>query len=188
MPRGRLAGPPVHDREGTLRERLAEELEDRLAELAKHGRPMTLEKLAEEMGAYKDAVIRIKNQERPVTLALLEQLAKALRMDTTTLVARVLGGEKSAQAIEAARQRLDVEVGAFIRMFTALGPEVLNDRAAMDAVRALSAIDNEDKRHEVAEIVLAVARDYERMSGARRLLVGPPSRQPQGEGGPKQKR
>jgi len=172
-----------------LRERLAEELDHRLSELASVGKPLTLEKLAEGMEEYgKEAVIRIKNLERPVTLALVEKLAKALDIDSTTLVVRVLGTERSKQAVEEARQRLDVELSTLIRMYTELGKGVLGDRHAIDAIRALAAIDDPRKRREVADVVLAVARDYERMTGARRLLVGQTGRQPQGEGGPKRKK
>src|SRR5258708_35998565 len=73
-------------------------------------------------------------------------------------------------------KRLGSELVALARLITVLGQDVINDPHAVDAIRALGAIDDKAKRKQLADTLLAVAREHERMTGNRRLPVSPPAR------------
>jgi hypothetical protein len=162
------------EREDQIRAHVAEVIELRLAELKAEGRPVSYEKAARAMGEYgKEAVLRIVAKERPLQPGLLERLARALGIELVQLLAPVLGPDLTKAEVD---KRLANELATLARIVTALGQDAIKDSHVVDAIRALGAIDDKAKRRQLAEFLLAVARDHERMTGARRLLVGPPSR------------
>ncbi len=165
----------MQESELKIRDHVAEVIELRRAEFDAAGKPMSFEQIALAMGEYgKEAVLRIMKRERPITVDLVDRLAKALKLrDPLPLLEPILGASLTKAEVD---KRLSSELVALARLITVLGQDVINDPHAVDAIRALGAIDDKAKRKQLADTLLAVARDHERMTGNRRLLVGPPSR------------
>jgi len=176
----------VQESELKIRDHVAEVIELRRAEFDAAGKPMSFEQIALAMGEYgKEAVLRIMKRERPITVDLVDRLAKALKLRDPLVNGRADasvgsrwvpgGGTRNWSFLRTFISR-GGSIYALARLITVLGQDVINDPHAVDAIRALGAIDDKAKRKQLADTLLAVARDHERMTGNRRLLVGPPSR------------
>lgn len=167
----------AENRELDVRAHVASVIELRMLELKAEGRSTSFEAIAREMGEFgKQAVIRIVAKERPLEPGLIERLARALDLDPLRLLEPILPQTELTKA--EVDKRLGLEMLAMARMVTALGQDAIKDRHVVDAVRAMGAIDDKAKRRQLAEMLLAVARDHERMTGSRRLLLGHQTRLP----------
>lgn len=160
---------PIDKKDRQYRDRAADLVRVRLMELELAGQKLTYEQLAARMGEYgKEAVIRILNGDRPITLSLVEKLATGLRLDlgkTLELLTGATSGSSRAAAADVAYRSL---VAAF-------GAKAAGNVEAVRAARAIADLDDTEARRWLAQIVEGYAANHQRMSGQRAALIHRPA-------------